>query len=736
MESILTGMQTLRDIAHKRIRSGEEKKEGLGTFTGVFLPSFITMVGALLFLNLGTILSVNGLSSLLLSLILALVITYITALSVTSVASNIPVGRGGMYYMLSRSFGYELGAAVGAALYIAHTIAASLCILGLSASIHPFIPQIEKWILWWGILASVTLLAYASKKFTLKLQTIVFVAIAITIVLFLIGPYQGAQPLSLNHPFNHTLIPQGFWNTFALIYPALIGIESGTAMSGELKRARFSLIVGSLSATITGFGFYLSMALILWVNVPHEALVGDSQILQSLSPLGPIALVGLWAATLFSAMGCLLTAPATLTAMSADGLLPSIFKNFRLSTLVTAVLVALGLFMGSMSAIVPLLTKVILLVYGLLNLSVAIEYLIGSPSWRPSVRISPLSSIIGAALCFFVMFMMDAGEAFFACALVAFVTILVRRGKVVSKWDDLRQAILFSLSRFTIYRLLNSKKSHRYWRPNFLVLSESACLKTPLLVFADQISNRQGFITLASVLKKDHAQIDEVEKWEKVIRANLQKRKMEALVEVTIADSLIEGLKNIITNFGFRPLSPNTVVLGESVREDHFESYIKLIEVSSEAKRNVLIVRGDLFQEDLCRFEIDIWYTPSEKKSFELMIILAHLLTKSKSWRKATITLKCLVDSEVERASKSEYFEHYFDECRLSMRSEIFLKQGDDLSDINRHSTKQGLVFLAMHPPGQGFGQYYKTTMQQLKEIPTLCLVLCREEIELQKILQ
>ena len=118
------------------------------------------------------------------------------------------------------------------------------------------------------------------------------------------------------------------------------------------------------------------------------------------------------------------------------------------------------------------------------------------------------------------------------------------------------------------------------------------------------------------------------------------------------------------------------------------------------------------------------------------MIILAHLLTKSKLWRKATITLKCLVESEVEMVSKREYFENYFNECRLSMRSEIYLKKGDELSEMNHYSTKQGLVLISMPAPDASFSQYYKKTMQQLKNIPTLCLVLCREEIELQKILQ
>ena len=725
-------MQTLRDIAHKRIWASQEKKQGIGTFTGVFLPSFITMTGALLFLNLGFLVGSEGVFTVVAALFLGLLITLFTALSVTAMASNTKIGRGGMYYMLSRCFGYEIGASAGVALYIAHTLMASLCIMGLSSSISMFLPNIDPLAIRWGMLSFVTLTAFTSTKLALRLQIVIFIAILATLAFFIVGPFQTITTTSTTET-----VPTGFWYIFALLYPSLIGIEAGSAMSSELKRPRFGLIIGTLSVTLAGFFFYLCITFILWKVVPRETLLSTKNILQFLSPLGPFALMGLFGSTLFSAMGCLLTAPNTLTAMAEDRLFPKLFRNLRASTILTAIFVAIGISIGSMGGVVPVLTKVILIVYGMLNLAVAVEQLVGSPSWRPSVYVWPLAPVLGAFFCFFSMFMMDAGEAFFACGLTIFIAVLVRKWKSVSKWNDLKQTILFSISRYAIYKLNGEEQTHRSWRPNFLVLSESASLKSPLLGVANQLSNGQGILTLASIFKEGNAQFEDVDKWERVIRANLKKRRIEALVEVSIAENLLEGLRNIITHFGVKPLNPNTVVLGESVREDHFANYLQLIEITSEAKLNLLILRGDLQKVGQKRDDIDIWYNPKEKKSCELMILLAHTLKKSKLWRGANITLKSIVKSTAEKESKEEYFEQYFNECRLSMQSEIYVYEGDDpVTEINRLSTKQGIVFYAMKEPDENLATYYKATTQKLKDIPTLCLTLCREDIELKMILQ
>ena len=100
-------MQTVREFYYK-IGAGEKKKEGIGTFLGVFLPSLFTMIGALLYLPLGTTLGNFGILKTLFVLFFCLILTLITSLSLSSTASNMHVGEGGSYFMISRSFGLKI----------------------------------------------------------------------------------------------------------------------------------------------------------------------------------------------------------------------------------------------------------------------------------------------------------------------------------------------------------------------------------------------------------------------------------------------------------------------------------------------------------------------------------------------------------------------------------------------------------------------------------------------------
>ncbi|MEA3502196.1 MAG: hypothetical protein U9R47_05425, partial [Actinomycetota bacterium] len=94
-------------------------KGGLGTFIGVFTPSILTILGVILYLRTGWVVGNVGLVGALTIIILANLITLATALSVSSVATNMEVGPGGAYYIISRSLGVEIGAAIGLPLFLA-----------------------------------------------------------------------------------------------------------------------------------------------------------------------------------------------------------------------------------------------------------------------------------------------------------------------------------------------------------------------------------------------------------------------------------------------------------------------------------------------------------------------------------------------------------------------------------------------------------------------------------------
>ncbi|MEP7177442.1 MAG: amino acid permease, partial [Gemmatimonadales bacterium] len=78
---------------------------GLGTFSGVFTPSILTILGIILFLRLGYIVGNSGLRQTLVVLAVANAISVLTSLSVSAISTNLRVKGGGDYYLISRTLG-------------------------------------------------------------------------------------------------------------------------------------------------------------------------------------------------------------------------------------------------------------------------------------------------------------------------------------------------------------------------------------------------------------------------------------------------------------------------------------------------------------------------------------------------------------------------------------------------------------------------------------------------------
>ena len=118
----------------------ERKK--LGAFIGVFTPTTLTILGVIMYLRTGWIVGNAGLLPTLAIVVLANGITLITALSVSAVATNMRVGSGGPYYIISRSLGLEIGGALGLPLFLSQALSVTLCSFGLAESLRFVWPEV------------------------------------------------------------------------------------------------------------------------------------------------------------------------------------------------------------------------------------------------------------------------------------------------------------------------------------------------------------------------------------------------------------------------------------------------------------------------------------------------------------------------------------------------------------------------------------------------------------------
>ncbi|MFT5919633.1 MAG: amino acid transporter, partial [Granulosicoccus sp.] len=118
----------------QRLRSNQLQ---LGT-VAVFLTSIATILGAILFLRFGYAVANVGLVGVIALVILAHVVTIPTALAVSEIATNQKVEGGGLYHIISRSFGLNIGAAIGLALFLSQAISTAFYVIAFAEAFTPY----------------------------------------------------------------------------------------------------------------------------------------------------------------------------------------------------------------------------------------------------------------------------------------------------------------------------------------------------------------------------------------------------------------------------------------------------------------------------------------------------------------------------------------------------------------------------------------------------------------------
>jgi len=137
---------------------GETRRKKFGTFGGVFTQTLLTVLGVIMYLRLGWVMGNAGLVGGLLIIFLAFAITTFTALSMSSITTNIRICAGGAYAIVSQSLGLEIDGAVGIPRYISQVLAVTMYIFGFRAGWlwvfpdhHALLVDLVAFVLLWAI---------------------------------------------------------------------------------------------------------------------------------------------------------------------------------------------------------------------------------------------------------------------------------------------------------------------------------------------------------------------------------------------------------------------------------------------------------------------------------------------------------------------------------------------------------------------------------------------------------
>ncbi len=732
-----------------------EEKQGysFGTFKGVYTPSVLTIFGVIMYLRFGWVLGNAGLMGTLLIVTIATSITFLTGLSISAMATNMKVGGGGAYYIIARSLGLEAGAAVGLPLFFARAIGVAFYIAGFTEALLsivnplPFDLALSAKIISAVTLAGLTALAYFSADLALKVQFGIFAAIVLSLISFFMG---NPTVEALAVPPDAIIPPQvGFWVVFAVFFPAVTGIEAGLGLSGDLKNPAKALPIGTLLAIITGYLVYMIMPVFLHSRIPDSnLLLIDPNIMSTVARWAPLVILGVFAASLSSALGSMLGAPRTLQALALDRVIPRfIGRGFgkdkadpRIATALSFVVALAAVLLGDINRIAPILSMFFLLSYGLLNLSAGLEGLIESPSWRPRFKVHYGVSLLGAVICFAAMLMIDAGATLIAIFVTVLVFYLVKRRRLNAHWVDMRYGILTLLVRFAIHRLNKLKPDERTWRPKILALSGSPKSRWHLVEMANSLTQHSSALTVASILPVEDWSADKVQAMEESMRDYLEKREVDAMVKIFPSPDMLSGARALVRAYGYGPLTPNTILLGDTENRSSFNEFAELIRLVYRTRRNLVMLRESDVETSEDADEIHVWWG-GNKDNIGLMLTLAYQIQKSPVWKQSKLILKTIVDSEEERENANERLETFIKEQRIPAKADVLIKSLPNFFDIIRQSSADaGLVFMGMRPPGEEesieeYSRYYGNLMEATLEMPPLAFVLAAEAIEFREVI-
>uniref|UniRef100_A0A4W5NXY9 Solute carrier family 12 member 2 n=1 Tax=Hucho hucho TaxID=62062 RepID=A0A4W5NXY9_9TELE len=358
-----------------------------GWIKGVLVRCMLNIWGVMLFIRMSWIVGQAGIVLSCVIVLMATVVTTITGLSTSAIATNGFVRGGGAYYLISRSLGPEFGGSIGLIFAFANAVAVAMYVVGFAETVVELLGSVDcimtdeiNDIRIIGTITVILLLgiSVAGMEWEAKAQIFLLVVLITAIFNYFIGSfiplkskesqgffgYDSAIMMENMGPdFRDT---ESFFSVFAIFFPAATGILAGANISGDLSDPQLAIPRGTLLAILITGIVYLGVAISTGSCIVRDAtgngndtltaqfmvnctdaackfgydfssckgddgqyncrygLQNDFQVMSIVSGFGPIITAGIFSATLSSALASLVSAPKVFQALCKDNIYPGL----------------------------------------------------------------------------------------------------------------------------------------------------------------------------------------------------------------------------------------------------------------------------------------------------------------------------------------------------------------------------------------------------------------------------
>ncbi|XP_059905839.1 solute carrier family 12 member 2 isoform X2 [Gadus macrocephalus] len=355
-----------------------------GWIKGVLVRCMLNIWGVMLFIRMSWIVGQSGIVLSCLIVLMATVVTTITGLSTSAIATNGFVRGGGAYYLISRSLGPEFGGSIGLIFAFANAVAVAMYVVGFAETVVELLAGVDALmtdqlndIRIIGTITVILLLgiSVAGMEWEAKAQIFLLFVLITAIINYFIGSFItvkskesygffGYDSAIMMENMGPDFRGETFFSVFSIFFPAATGILAGANISGDLADPQLAIPKGTLLAILVTGIVYLGVAISTGACIVRDAtgslndtvssmfmanctdaackmgydfssckdpktpcqygLQNDFQVMSIVSGFGPIITAGIFSATLSSALASLVSAPKVFQALCKDNIYPGL----------------------------------------------------------------------------------------------------------------------------------------------------------------------------------------------------------------------------------------------------------------------------------------------------------------------------------------------------------------------------------------------------------------------------
>ncbi|XP_070568851.1 solute carrier family 12 member 4-like isoform X1 [Ptychodera flava] len=508
-----------------------------------------------------------------------------------------------------------------------------------------------------------------------------------------------------------------FFVLMAIYFPSVTGIMTGSNMSGDLKDAQKSIPSGTIAAQWTTSFVYLSLVVIFGATIERSLLLdkygeslGGGMVVAKLAwPNEWVLLIGSFTSTFGAGLQCLCSAPRLLQAIAKDNVIPFL-GVFSVVTkhgepwralIITTCIAEFGILIGALDHVAPVVDMFFLMCYGFVNFVCVLQTVLRAPNWRPRFKYYHWTlSLLGAILCFTIMFVTHWYYAIVAIILAAAIYKYVEFRGAKKEWGDGLRGLALSTARYSLLKIEDVEPHTKNWRPQLLVLMKLDQELKPryrkLINLAGHLKAGRGLCIVASVLKGEYGDMkDKAREAKETMKATMKEEKVKGFNNVMVSKDVTEGLSILIQTIGLGGMRPNTVLVGwpygwkESQDDQTYQVFLDLLENARHAEMSVLVPKGiNEFPDakDRVSGTIDVWWILHDGG---MLVLLPFLLKQHKVWKNCKLRIFAVAQMQDNSIKMKKDLSSFFYHLRIDAKVVVVEMPDSDISAYTYERTIQ-----------------------------------------------